>query len=202
MNNKIHNSLKRVAQILILDEWDYKQLTDAILEYKDLLNSLTNLDFDQPELRENIYKDHGKAIGLEWAARCVDDMMRTKFFVNGLYEAIIDAKKSFPGKRITILYAGTGPYATLALPTMALFSEDEIEFICLEINPLSYNSVRNLIDKLGFSNYVREFHNCDATEFKISNPETVDILLCECLQHALARESQVAITFIITDFRI
>ena len=62
--------------------------------------------------REDIHLANGKALGTSWAARCVDDIIRTKKFVAGVYQAVQKLLNEYPEKTVHILYAGTGPFAT------------------------------------------------------------------------------------------
>ena len=48
---------------------------------------------------------------------CVDDIMRTRRFVRGVYHAMADMLNAREGK-INLLYAGTGPFAMLVLPSI------------------------------------------------------------------------------------
>jgi predicted RNA methylase len=65
----------------------------------------------------------------------------------------------------------------------------------LEVNPTSIVSLKNIIKSFNANDYVKDIFLTDASTFKVPSPNSVDIVLIECMQHALAREPQVAITY-------
>ena len=85
-----------------------------------------NLMLNLKAMRNDVYGETGMALGTLWAALCVDDMIRTKMFVKGLIEAVEDIMKKKEGP-VHILYAGTGPFATLILPTLASYTSDQVQ---------------------------------------------------------------------------
>jgi len=181
--------------VLLNEQLDYSELKQAIEHYKRLLKEISNLDFDLPEARSNIHLDSGKAIGPEWAAMCVDDMMRTKCFINGVDKAIQSLRLKTQNKPVHILYCGPGPFATLVLPLITKYTPQELQFEFIEINPLSVSSLKHIFEALNCTDYIIDIHQEDAAKFKFDKRPDIDILLIECLQHALAREPQVAITY-------
>lgn len=58
----------------------------------------------------------GLALSPRLAAQCLLDGPRTAAFLRGTLAAISEALRRFPDEAIEIVYAGTGPFATLALP--------------------------------------------------------------------------------------
>lgn len=187
------SKLTHIAQILCGDETDYALLRQTLQDYRSLLTDLTDLDPAAPSAKQDVALSTGKAIGTSWAALCIDDLMRTKRFVKGLYLAVqtlLDQRQKRP---VEILYAGTGPFATLALPLTALFSPHEMRITALEINPASCTHLAQLIDKLNLQDYFRSIENVDATAYTVANEQTIDILLSETMQRGLEKEPQVAI---------
>lgn len=189
MSNNI--KLKAITAVFLEEETDYLKLSAAVKEYKSLLTEISEMEDDDAG-RKNIYFDNGKALGAAWAAMCVDDLMRTKRFIKGLYEAVCFLKESKKGP-IHILYAGSGPFAALILPLITRFKESEIQFTILEINPLSFAAVQKVISKLGVAGYIQSIENADATKYVINKSTPVDIVLSETMQHALKKEQQVPI---------
>jgi len=115
--------------------------------------------------------------------------MRTRQFVRGINEAIKEKMKT--KKPLHILYAGTGPFATLILPIIFKYSTQEIKYTFLEINPLSFNILQNVMSKIGLANYDITLVNSDATQYKIDPENEPDIIVSETMQNALAKEQQV-----------
>ncbi|QIL38106.1 hypothetical protein G7074_01720 [Pedobacter sp. HDW13] len=119
------------------------------------------------------------------------EIFRTQRFVRGLYWAVKD-KLAQKGSPVQVLYAGTGPFATLALPIMSQFSPEEVQFSFLEINQNSYNKLLDVISAFNFQQYVKRIELTDATSYILPDKE-VDIVLSETLNKALITEPQVFI---------
>ncbi len=136
----------------------------------------------------------GVAIGTLMAAQCVKDYIRTFKFVQGVNQAIKKARSKFPGQTIRIIYAGTGPFATLALPSMFEFSGEDVKWTLLEINEETFQTLKHTIQSLGLEDRVERFVRCNAVQFKPDDSTFFHILLSETMQHALVREQQVSIT--------
>jgi hypothetical protein len=98
-------------------------------------------------------------------------------------------------KPVTLLYVGTGPFGTLIMPLLTQFKPTELQLILVEINPISVAALQNTIRNFGFEEYVKEIKSVDAAQMQLENAEEIDILLLECLQFALVKEQQVAITY-------
>ena len=137
---------------------------------------------------------NGLALSPTMAAMCAEDYVRTIAFIRGIHAAIVEVRQRFPDRPVRILYAGCGPYATLAVPLMTLFSAAELTFTLLDIHPQSIESVEAVINTLGLSESVVRFESMDAGSYRISPDQTPDIILIEVMQACLESEPQVAIT--------
>jgi hypothetical protein len=71
----------------------------------------------------------GLAIDTRSAALCIFDMMRTRKFLLGIRDAIDEKLRIDPGQPVTILYAGTGPFATLLTPLITVFRPDQLQMV-------------------------------------------------------------------------
>jgi len=136
----------------------------------------------------------GNALSTYHAAACTDDHVRTAVFIKGIYQAITSLCRDFPQKRINILYAGCGPYATLLLPLLTLFNKDNVEAVLLDINASSVQSVNNLIAIMGLGNYRLTVIEANAITYTKPEGWEIDLLICETMHYALTSEPQVAIT--------
>lgn len=126
------------------------------------------------------------------AANCMLDFERTITFIRGLFDAIKESQKRNPGKRISVLYAGCGPFATLILPMTTEFSSKEVGFTLVDIHEESINYVKKIIEELGIQDYFDDIVHADATKYK---PEKQpDIVLTETMGRALLFEPHLAIT--------
>lgn len=185
-------SLKEITQNLLSDSIPLSKLKSTLDEYKTLLVNATSLDLNRAEHKTDIRLESGMAIGLNWAASCLDDSVRTHKFIRGTKLAI-DRKLAESDNAVHLLYAGTGPFATLILPLLSCFSEGELQVTLLDINPESVGNVSNLVKYFGFENQVKEIRCADATKTIFENASRFDILLSETMQHALQSELQVVI---------
>lgn len=185
--------LQKIGSIFLKDENDFSELSQAIKDYKNIVDTVATINIDNESNKEDLFFNNGKALGTTWAAMCMDDILRTKMFVKGVFKALASLQKK-QQKPIHILYAGTGPYATLILPILATYSAEEIKVTLVEINKGSFDSMKSVIQKLGFEKHVVSFKNEDATTMKLDSTPKIDIILSETLQCGLVREQQVPIT--------
>ncbi len=165
--------------------------TDAL--YRFFLE-ISGLDAGRTIQSNDTILANGKAIGPFWAAYCIKDVYRTQKFLRGTYAAIKSMRLKRPGTAVHVLYAGTGPFATLALPLTTVFEPEEVQFTFLEINPESIQILRKVIDTLGVGAYVRALEQCDACTYQSSADLPIQIIVVEAMQQALQEEPQVAIT--------
>ncbi|WP_130735125.1 hypothetical protein [Flavobacterium sp. J27] len=186
-------SLQQIGSVFKKDQNDFLELSNTIASYKKIVTELTTLDLDSEANKESIHFNNGKALGTTWAAMCIDDLLRTKLFISGVFKAV-EMLLQKQKKGIHILYAGTGPYATLLLPIFASFSPDQVQATVIEINEQSFKNMKEVIQKLGFEKHIISYENKDATTIQLKNPETIDIVLSETLQCGLIKEQQIPIT--------
>lgn len=192
------NELKQIGTVLRKNEIDYKEISDTIKQYKALVYKASSIDFKSENQRKNIDFGNGMALGTTWAAMCMDDMMRTKLFVKGLLEAVEMHQAENKGTT-HILYAGTGPFATLILPVLANYSPDEVKCTLMEINGESFRHMQGVIEVAGFTDHITKFIQADASKVQLENPETIDIIVTETMQRALDSEQQVPIVMNLLD---
>jgi predicted RNA methylase len=185
--------LRQIAEVYLDDELNFSELKTATLAFKRYLQELTPLDLANDVYRTDIHLEAGLAIATEWAVRCVDDLERTKTFIKGTAQAIEDVLHRRAGP-VHLLYAGTGPFATLVLPLLSVFTPDQLQLTLIEINDQSYQSILHIFNQPAFAPYAREILQGDASILQLAQPKTYDILLSETMQNTLKREPQVPIT--------
>jgi predicted RNA methylase len=187
----IQKEIIRITSEYFEEDLDYQKLALASREYKDLLNKVCEQNMNVENGRHDIGFDNGKALGTFWAALCLEDLIRTRQFVRGINKAI--QEKINKQKPLQILYAGTGPFATLILPFIFRYSKQEIEYTFLEVNPFSFEILQGVISKLGLKDYNIKLVKEDATKYQIDLKNKPDIIISETMQNALAKEQQVSI---------
>ncbi|MGI9244518.1 MAG: hypothetical protein ACR2RV_27200, partial [Verrucomicrobiales bacterium] len=137
----------------------------------------------------------GLAISPEQAALCADQPRRTAIFLRGVHAAIVQALASSgeQTKPVHVLYAGSGPFATLATPFMALFPPGEVRFTILDIHAASIESVKSIVGRLQLETSVASYVIGDACQHTIPAGEVPDVIVSETMDAALETEPQVAI---------
>jgi hypothetical protein len=193
--NNAKIKLAEITQNLISEKGDANLLKSSIEELKLLLEKVSGLNQEAPINSENILLPTGKAIGPKWAGMCIEDVPRTHKFIKGILSAVQEVLEKNPKKPVTILYAGTGPFATLVLPLLPLFEPSQLQLILLEVNKVSIESLKRIIKGFDAYEYIKAIYHCDAANFIVPSEFEADILLIECMQHALLREPQVGITY-------
>jgi len=167
--------------------------SSALKEYKQLLFRISNEAINNVEHRNNVQLENGVAIGTLWAANCLDDLVRTYKFIRGIEVAI--QEKIYQKDSLHILYAGTGPFASLMLPFILRYADLNITYTLLEVNPLSFEALKSTIKKLGLETNNINFINQDATKYQFPKNFSPDIIVSETMQRALDSEQQVSVFY-------
>ncbi len=183
--------LQDITRILCKTTTDYAELRETLAVYKKLLLDLTGFDMEEEGNRENIDTPLGMALGPTWAVMCIDDIMRTKYFVKGLVKAVTHLLRT--QKSVHLLYAGCGPFASLFLPLTSVFGAGELQCTLIEINPQSLQYAQTTIGRLGLGAYIQGIYLMDASTATLPAIPHTDILLTETMQRALLKEHQVHI---------
>jgi predicted RNA methylase len=187
------NRLEEITNDLLHLDQPYK-LHEAATRLHTLFWEIVGKDGDASNLideRETVLQ-HGKAISPKAATMCVIDFARTAKFLKGIYAGLLQAQQRFPDERLEILYAGCGPFATLAVPLATQFRADQIQFALLDIHGRSLESAKLIVKALGLESYVRAYMQTDATSYV--HDRQVHMVISEAMQRALEKEPQVAIT--------
>lgn len=135
----------------------------------------------------------GYAILPSLAANCLKDSIRTAGFAKGLFDAINVAKKTFTERPIRILYAGCGPFATLAMIVAPFFEKGEVEFTALDVYEASVACANKVAKNLGQADKFKEIKWGDATNYKVKGKRP-HIIITETMQSQLLTEPQPQIT--------
>ncbi len=186
-------TLRDLAREIVSPTRDRDSLNPEAVALSRLLEQLTGLT---PETQPLLSADEtstgsGLAISPIKAALCAREPLRTVTFIRGLAAAIDQARVSHGTVRV--LYAGCGPFATLALPLMTLLDARQVRFTLLDIHSASLDSARRLIDSLGLQALVADYVLADACTLQLDAAALPHVIVSETMNAALRSEPQVAI---------
>lgn len=183
-------NLKQLFQALLRANPDDKTIIELLIEIGAILQLESEPISNTYESSSDVCLSQGVAINPELAAKCFTDYLRTHRFMLGAYQCVLQLLEQ-QQKTVRILYAGTGPFATIVLPLIYLFDQDQIEISAIEINSDAHRAANHLIHQLGKENYFKFFLLADAITY--STDKKYDIIISETMDKALCREPQLAI---------
>ncbi|MEM7144682.1 MAG: hypothetical protein AAF591_06080 [Verrucomicrobiota bacterium] len=186
---------KRLTQETLTYEGKRGILAGIVSELVDILESAADFKIDPEKdvVEGESYSGQGVAISPTQAAMCAGEFQRTAIFLRGLHDAINKALESKSGTPVRVLYAGSGPYATLAVPLMTLFPPEKVRFHILDMHKVSIASVKSIVRRFGLSDSVESYAIADACHYTIPEDAIPDVILSETMNTALEREPQVSI---------
>ena len=187
------HKLKLITEALLSPVLNYRVLNEAVQSLNKLFCDA--VDFDVLEITNQHYitTKTGKAIAPGWAALCLIDMMRTRKFILGIRDAIEERLKMNTGKPVIVMYAGTGPFASLLTPLITVFSPAQLQMVLIEINPVNIRFLEKIIRQFGMEDYLIDLVQADAVNYSISENQQPDIVVSETMNNALQKEPQVSI---------
>lgn len=169
---------------------------DACLSLHAALHAWLDLPAEPPEGTDWMHSTHlgdGLAVAPHSAASCLRDVARTRAFAQGVAAAIRAARARHPDRPARLLYAGTGPFAPLALLQCAAFGPEAVRFTLLDLHAVSVAALTRLIDRLGLGAWVETVAQADAIHWR-PGQGGYDIAVAEVMQRGLSKEPQVAVT--------
>ncbi len=177
---------------ILQDEVNYVALEKLLYDFRMFLLDITGLDLNDFEDRKDLEFENGIALCTTFAALCTHDIMRTRQFIRGIYQAIRDVQKK-TSKPVHVFYAGTGPFATLLLPILTKLNASEIRLHLMDVNTKTLAYLDKVIEELDIETYVEQVICADATKYTFDPKLKIDILVSETMQHGLVKEQQVPI---------
>lgn len=192
MTPAFHN-LKSVTEALLSPVMDYSGIREASLSLKKLFSEVVAFDEMESVNQPNIPTKTGIAIAPRWAASCLIDIIRTRKFLLGIRDAIEERLNMNPGRPVTVLYAGTGPFATLITPLITVFRPAQLQMVLMEINPVSIRYLQKIIQQFDMEDYLIDLVQADAVTWSIPGNQQPDIIVSETMNNGLQKEPQVSI---------
>ncbi len=182
----------RSATDELLRESNPGQLREAAQQLYALFSEISNLSMEDPRFTESTILPGGKAISPNEAANCLLDFGRTAKFLGGVQAALIEAQRRFSNERLEVVYAGCGPFAPLLLPLLGLFDPQRLSITLIDIHKRSLESAQAIVNTLGLAQHISSYVQADAANYLHHTP--IHVLIIECMQSALEKEPQVAVT--------
>ncbi|MGJ8677015.1 MAG: hypothetical protein ACSHX0_05825 [Akkermansiaceae bacterium] len=188
--------LRQVTTILLDSRLSASSLRPEVLELVQILNDSNEDKFihDEEIASGETLTSGGLALSPTMAAMCAVDSVRTVTFLRGIQHAVMAVRKKCQDRPARILYVGSGPFGTLAVPLMTVFDESEALFTLLDIHPDSIRSVNAIVNNLHLDQSVSGITATDALRYSIEPGKPPDIIIIETMQACLVSEPQVAIT--------
>jgi hypothetical protein len=132
----------------------------------------------------------GIALAPALAANCLLDARRTRAFVRGLLQAVEAARQQLPSGVVEVLYAGSGPFAPLALLALPLLERDDTHLTILDIHEESIACAASLLRTFALDRCTTVIR-ADASRYR--HGRELHIVISETLQRSLRHEPFVAI---------
>lgn len=187
------NDLKTITGELLSPELHYENIRNASISLSQLFSEVVAFDEQDPANQQDIALETGTAIAPRWAASCLVDYMRTRKFILGIRDAIEERLKMKPGKPVIVMYAGTGPFASLLTPLITIFTPAQLQMVLMEINPVSFQYLQKITEHFDMKDYIIDQLQTDAVTYSIPENQQPDIIVSETMINALQKEPQVSI---------
>lgn len=187
--------MRELVDAILAQENPVHSLRPEILDLLEVFKSKSRSEWDRKEdlAAGESRTGEGLAVSPSMAAMCVEDYARTVVFLRGVHQAVLEAAKGCEARPVRVLYAGCGPFGTLAVPLMALFAPERCEFVLLDIHEKALEGARRLVTELGYEDSVVDYVEGDALSYEVSSSWLPDVIVSETMQACLDAESQVAI---------
>lgn len=189
-----NRALAEISRIIIDETQPPQALQQTLDKYSRLCAEITGITPDPGFTRwaDDTLLASGVAINPQSAAFCLKDYQRSIVFMRGIYAAILDIKSHTSKDPVNILYAGCSPFASLILPLLTNFKEDDLNLFLLDIHQASLDSVHKLLSHFALDKYKVMLIQGDASCYK--HPHPLDLIVAEVMQKALEQEPQFSVT--------
>ncbi len=185
--------LQSVTAALLSPVLDYNTWRESTISLSKLFADTVGFNEMEEANQSDMHTQSGKAIAPRWAALCLTDFMRTRKFILGIKDAIEEKLKSSNGQPVTVIYAGTGPFASLITPLTTIYSPLQLQVVLIEINPSSILCLKKIVKEFNMNAYVIEMIETDAAIWSLPQYIKPDIVISETMNNALQKEPQVSI---------
>ena len=174
-------------------ETNYTEIKNSIDALYDTFSSITKLNGKLQRPEPSTLLIYGSILSPQTSAGSILNYVRTTKFLRGIKRGIDDKLNLVNGKKVKVLYVGSGPFADLILPLIPLYLNSQIEISIIDIHQKSIDAVNLLVSYFKFENYFKKIEAIDPLTFK-KTEGNYDLIIIDHLQKALSVEPQVALT--------
>ena len=188
--------LAQVSRVIFQQDSTEEALEVAVKALHSLLGGISGIQGAIKNRAEGFETklSSGMALSPGYAADCTLDTRRTVKYMRALDAAVQKLKGDFPGRRINVLYAGTGPFAPFAVALTERYSPDEVGFTALDIHLQSLDALKKVVAALELDDYFQGYVQADATEYSHPAQEPLHVVITETMHRTVSREPHAAIT--------
>lgn len=186
-------SLSDNAKVILNENSTFGNIKNSIDELHKSFSGITNLTGKLEKAQSGIIFSEGEALSPISAAGTILDYVKTTKFIRGVKNAIDSQLESHNKKKVKLLYVGPGPYASLIIPLLPLFNENQLVVNLIDFHQESIDAVKKIIAKYELNKYVNQILAMDATKY-LNQDQQFDIIIIDTIQKALVTEPQVALT--------
>jgi len=190
--------LAKICDVILDENCSRLNLHQALDEFAQLCSQVTSITpnptFDA--WAEDTFLEQGVAINPQAAAYCIKDYQRSITFIRGVYAAMT-ATLNKSNTPIDVLYAGCGPFATLLMPLLGKYQNDDfdlsqINILLLDIHQASLDSVSLLLNYFNINTNNISLIQANACTYQ--HPTPLNLIIAETMQKSLEQEPQFTVT--------
>jgi len=199
MNSKREAMAEMMMDLLEVGWYgDRERANEPIKEMRALVEEVVPLQESFALSRKHTETGRGAGISPHTASLLLYNeagYTRVRKFVLGFWQAVQKVFEHSGHEQVRVLYIGTGPFATLALPIAARFPAKRLVVHVVDIHQESLDVLDRVVRHFGVGDSFPERTCTDATTVDWGRclEEVPDIVVTECMDAALLKEPQVAI---------
>ena len=193
------SALTAICNIILDESCSQQSAQNALDDFSSLCSQVTgitpNPSFDA--WAEDTFLEQGVAINPQAAAYCIKDYQRSITFIRAVHAAITAMINNSPTVPVDVLYAGCGPFATLLIPLLSKYQNENtdlslLNFFLLDIHQTSLESVDRLVRYFDINTHNINLISANACTYQ--HPRPLQLIISETMQKSLEQEPQFTIT--------
>jgi hypothetical protein len=188
MSNK-KNQIQYVETLLANDDHQTIKLQLQKIEY--IYQEVSKAEQLDSSWHQSCELTNGIGISPNEAMRCFQGTSRTAKYIKAIYHQVKLLINQYPERPVELVYAGCGPWGSLITPLLVLFKPQQLQVTFIDIHIPSLNSLKKIIESLGYGSVVSNYVHQDATQYQ--HTKKIDLIVTETLYNGLHSEGIVSI---------